>query len=185
MVRIREVNAVDADALVHLGTKLIGMLQQHQVELAAVHMVGVVLANARLLTLRESDINVAIGRDAAEVHVINLGVRSSSPRSAELVGKLRFFHLRQEVEIFEHAGRRWYQRLSYVLPRHQFPLKNNAVHAGFRQICGHARTCRAASKNTYFKVGHGRIHSCCFLPRICRLKDFISSCGLFGSPVRF
>ena len=78
------IDAAHAHTFIHLGAKLVGVLQQHQVETAAVHVIGIVLADA-LLTLGEANVDVAIGRDAAEIHVVNLRVGGRRPGRAKLV----------------------------------------------------------------------------------------------------
>ena len=149
------------------------MLEQHQVELAAIHMVGVVLAHA-LFAFGEADVHMAIRGDSAKIHVVNLCVGSRSPGRAQLVRKLRFLHLWKEIEVFEHSSRRRDQRLSYVFPRHELLLEHHAVNAGFRQIGGHARSSGATSNNSYFKIGHRRIHSCCFSQGCFVQKAFVA-----------
>ncbi len=68
----------------------------------AVHVVGVVLAHAGLVALFEANVHVAVGGDAAEIHVVDLGIGGCGPGCAELVRKFCFLHFGQEVEILEN-----------------------------------------------------------------------------------
>ena len=103
MVRIAEIHAGHADSFVNLSAEFVGMLKQHQVEFAAIHVVCVVLTHA-LFALGEADVHMAIRRDSAEIHVVNFGVGSSGPGRTQLVWELRFFHLRQEIKVLEDAS---------------------------------------------------------------------------------
>ena len=100
-----EIDGGDSYAVVHSCAQLVGVLQQHQIELAAIDVVGVVPVDAGLLALFKADIDVAVGRQAVEAVNIGNFVVVGGPDSAELVRELRRFHLREKIEILEHAGR--------------------------------------------------------------------------------
>src|SRR6266436_3644365 len=85
------------------------MLQQHQIKLAAIDMVGVFPVDAFLLTLVKSDLHVRFRLDlvlileaALKVHLVSALVLSG-PGGSELVRELGFFHLDQEIEVAEHS----------------------------------------------------------------------------------
>ena len=58
-----EVDARHFDAVINRGAELLRVLQQHQVELAAIHVVGIVsVFHTFLLPLFETDVDVVFRR---------------------------------------------------------------------------------------------------------------------------
>ena len=114
------------------------MLQQHQVELAAVHMVGVILVDARLFPLVKANVGMAIRSQALPSQLVgNLLLVVRSPDRTKLVGELCLFHLGKKIEVFEDPRRRRDQRLADVRARKQLALKHHATYAGLGQVGAH------------------------------------------------
>ena len=135
------------------------MLQQHQVKLAAIHVVGIVsVLHTFLFSFLETDVHVVFRREALEIVNISGIFVIGGPDRTELVRELGFFHLTEEIQVLEHAGGRRNQRLAYVRTREQLAFEHDALDAGLRQVARHARSGRAASNNSYFKIGYGMIH---------------------------
>ena len=148
-----EIDGVYPHAFVNRRAQLVGVLQQHQVELAAIHMVGVVLVDARLFALVKANVGMAIRGQALPSKLVgNLLLVVRSPDRAKLVRKLCLFHLRKKIEVFENARRRRDQRLADVRARKQLALKHDATHAGLGQIGSHGRPGRPTADNRDIEI---------------------------------
>ena len=154
-----EIYASHFDAVVDSCSEFLRVLQQHQVELAAIHMVGIVsVLHTFLFSFLETDVHVVLGRQSLEVVNVSGIFVIGRPDSTELVRELGFFHLTDEIEVFEDTGGRRNQRLAHVRTWKQLAFEHDALDAGLRQVARHARSGRAASNNSYFKIGYGMIH---------------------------
>ena len=58
-----EIDPAYFDAFIHRRTQLVGVLQQHQIELAAIDVIGVFAIHAFLLAFVEPDVDVRLGVD--------------------------------------------------------------------------------------------------------------------------
>src|SRR3984957_11660017 len=135
------------------------MLQQHQVELAAVHVVGVIPVDARLFALVKANVRMAIRSQTLPSQLVGiflLVVRG--PDCAKLVGKLFFFHLREKIEVLEHACRSRDQRLTDMRPRKQLALKYDATYSGLGQISAHGGSGRSPANNRDIEIRLGNNH---------------------------
>ncbi len=150
-----KIDARNLHTVVHGCAEIVRMLKQHQIELAAIHMVGIVaILHAFLFALFESDIYVVIGSKALEIVDVTRILIVGRPDGTKLVRELRGFHLRKEVEILEHASGRWNQRLAYVRARKQLAFEHDALRTSLRQIARHARSGGPSADNRYIKIRH-------------------------------
>jgi hypothetical protein len=134
---------------------MVGVLQEHEVELAAIYVVGVVaVLHTFLLALFKTNIDVVIRRQALEIVDIARILIVGRPDRAEFVREFRCFHLRQEVEVFEYAGRRRNQGLAHMRPRKQLAFKDYALYSSLREVTTHARSGGASADNRYIKIRH-------------------------------
>jgi hypothetical protein len=117
-----EQHLFDVDALIDLGAQLFGVLEQHQVELAAVHVEGVVEVDAILVELAEAD-----GRLTAAGRV---------PRGAELDGKAGRAHVVDDADLLHHRHGGGDQRLAHVGPGVVQALKDRDSDPRLGQIAG-------------------------------------------------
>src|ERR1051326_28442 len=88
-----EINRADFDAVINRRAQFVGVLQEHQIKLAAIHVVGVVFVDAGLLALVEPDVDVAIRGQALEVVNVRSLLVVSRPYRTVLVRELGSFHL--------------------------------------------------------------------------------------------
>src|ERR1700722_3781391 len=138
------------------------MLQQHQVELAAVHVVGVIPVDARLFALVKAYVSMAIRSQTLPSQLVgNLLLVVRGPDCAKLVGKLCLFHLRKKIEVFEHARRSRDQRLADMRPRKQLALKHDATYASLGQVSAHRGSGRPSANNRDIEI---RLAKQCFVP---------------------
>ena len=150
-----KIDARNLHTVIHGGAEIVRVLQEHQIELAAIHMVGVVaILHAFLLALFETDVNVVVRSQALEIVDVSGILIVGRPDRTKLVRELRRFHLRKEVEILEHASGRWNQGLAHVRPRKEFALEHYALHSSLREITPHARSGGPSADNRYIKIRH-------------------------------
>src|SRR5579863_2016293 len=158
-----EVNRADLDTVVDRRAQFVGVLQQHQIKPAAIHMVSVVLVDAGLLALVEADVDIAIRSQSLKIVHVGDFVIVRGPHRAIFMRKLGCFHLRQEVQIPENSSRRRHKGLADVRPRKQLPLEYHATYASLGQVGGHRRSSWSSTNNSDIKIGL-RNNQCC-LPK--------------------
>src|ERR1700723_913992 len=133
------------------------MLQQHQVELAAVQVGGVIPVDARLFALVKANVRMAIRSQTLPSQLVGiflLVVRG--PDCAKLVGKLCFFHLREKIEVLEHPRRSRDQRLADMRPRKKLALKHHATYASLGQVSAHRGSGRPSANNRDIETRVGK-----------------------------
>ena len=81
-----EVHPTHAYTGIDLGSALIGMLQQHEIEFAPVHVPGVILSHT-LIALLEADIRFVISHEPVEIVVVGASAMSRCPSCAEFFGE--------------------------------------------------------------------------------------------------
>src|ERR1700721_2615884 len=139
------------------------MLQQHQVELAAVHVAGVIPVDARLFALVKAYVSMAIRSQPLPSQLVgNLLLVVRGPDCAKLVGKLCFFHLRKKIEVFEHARRSRAQRLADMRPGKTLALNHAATYASLGQVSAHRGSGRPSANNRDIEIRLGNKQ--CFVP---------------------
>jgi len=101
-----EVDLSDPDALEHLGTQLLGVLQEDLVELGAVDVEGVVAVDAVLRPLVEQDLRCpeVVGQPA-EAEVVDLPVLRRGPGGTVLLGESGRLDLLHGADLDQHRGR--------------------------------------------------------------------------------
>jgi len=158
-----EIHVLDFDAFIHCRPQLVGVLKQHQVELAAIDVIGVFAVDAFLLALVESNVDVRfrinlvlilIFEAALKIHFIGALI-FRRPGGAELMRKFGLFHLAEEIEIAKnpHSGRN--ERLPHVRTRKQLSFKNDAIDARFCQVRGSGAARGSAANDGNIKIRLG------------------------------
>src|SRR5262245_55302205 len=115
------------------------MLEQELIESAPVHMIGVVLRQAKLRNLAEAD------------HVLTI-VRPMRPDRAVFVNEFLLFHDGQETDLLKNARRGAEQRFTHVSTRVHGLVYDQVFDAGSGQISAERRTGRATADNNDLRV---------------------------------
>ena len=112
-----EIHGADFNAVIHGRAQLVGMLQQHKIELAAIDVIRVILVHASLLPLVETNVDIAIRSQAFKIVNIWSFLIVGCPHGSILMRKLCFFHLRKKIQVPEDPGGRRNERFAHVGPR--------------------------------------------------------------------
>src|SRR5713101_6289126 len=163
----RKVHASHTYTFVDGCAQLTCVVEQQIVELAAVHMIGVVLVDAGLFPLAEPDVRAAIRLEAVKV-VRKAGgiIGGGGPCCAVLPWKLVAFHLLQETQLLEDAGRSGNQRFADVRSREQFAFQDDGIDACLCQVSSHAGPRRSAPDDRDVEVHFRRCCQWSFPPRV-------------------
>src|SRR5271166_1566707 len=137
-------------------------------------MISVVPVDASLFALVKANVGVAIRSQTLPSQLVgNLLPVVRSPDRAKLVRKFCLFHLRQKIEVFEHARRSRDQRLADMRPRKQLALEHHATYASLGQVSTHGRSSRPASNNRDIEIRLCKYQRSSSLPRmiLCHCAD--------------
>src|SRR2546421_7543996 len=91
--RLRKIHMVDADTFVNSGTKLVSMLQEHQVKFAPIHMKSIVAINTGLLPFLKSYSYITISFQSFKAISIHRAFPTCCPSSSIFSGKSCLIHL--------------------------------------------------------------------------------------------
>ena len=164
---LREISTLYADTLVNSGSKLVSMLQEHQVKLASVHVKGIVAINTGLFPLLIFDAYMAIGFQTFKAISIDRAFPIRRPGRPIFSGEPRLIHLLKETNLFKDPSRSGHERFSYMRSWEQITFKHDARETGFCHVGCRTRSCRAATNNTNIKVEMGHVYLLRIFPGFC------------------
>jgi len=136
-VVLGEVDAADPHSLVDFRAQLVRVLKQQGIELASVHVVRVVLADAGLLAFREAELRELDGLELVPVVRIARSVVAGRPGGSVLPRKFRFLHDGEEIQVTKDARGRWNEGLADVRAWERVLARRRRRTPGLGQIRSH------------------------------------------------
>src|SRR5437764_2788611 len=99
--RLRKVNMLYANTFVNGCTKLVSMLQKHEVKFASIHMEGIVAINTGLLPFIKSYSYMTISFQTFKAISIDRASPTRCPSSSILSGKPCLIHPLKKTNLFK------------------------------------------------------------------------------------